>query len=68
MHGTWEVLFLKKYGSGELHGKKHMEKHHLTPKDQDAETGFRWSLTLVAKILVRTILEGATMGLEGTEW
>ena len=41
-----------------------MEKHHLTPEDGDAETGFRWSLTLVAKILVRTILEGATMGLE----
>ena len=26
--------------------------------DENAETGFRWSLTLVAKILVRTILEG----------
>jgi len=29
--------------------------------DENAETGFRWSLTLVAKILVRTILEGSTI-------
>ncbi|CAK9074311.1 unnamed protein product [Durusdinium trenchii] len=29
--------------------------------DESAETGFRWSLTLVAKILVRTILEGSTI-------
>ena len=31
----------------------------IRPEDENAETGFRWSLTLVAKILVRTIMEGA---------
>lgn len=29
--------------------------------DENAEVGFRWALTLVAKILVRTILEGSTI-------
>ncbi|CAJ1358611.1 unnamed protein product [Effrenium voratum] len=29
--------------------------------DEHAESAFRWSLTLVAKILVRTILEGSTV-------
>merc|ERR1711988_191420 len=29
--------------------------------DENAEDGFRWSLTLISKILVRTILEGSTI-------
>ena len=29
--------------------------------EENAEDGFRWSLTLISKVLVRTILEGSTM-------
>ena len=36
-------------------------KTSLRPfQDDVAEAAFRWSLTLVSKILVRTVLEGAS--------
>lgn len=44
--------------SSRIESSFHQGSKQTSPKDESAETGFRWSLTLVAKILVRTILEG----------
>jgi len=34
---------------------------HAITIDEEAENAFRWSLTLISKILVRTVLEGSTI-------
>ena len=38
-----------------------VEAVRMMTTDEVAEAAFRWSLTLISKILVRTILEGSTI-------